>query len=131
MDPIKTQTENAVLVEQVEKANRSALRDSIANTPVLIHRDGNIENLERYMPEPLRPRAKATFNEPKSFINYVVAHGEEGTHLFGDVTEAGGHFAAIVDYHLPTTAEASSKQGAQWGEHTARLNLQTTPEWQR
>lgn len=131
MDPNKTQTENAVLVEQVEKANRNATRDNIANTPVLLHRDGRIENLERYLPEPLRPRAKATFNEPQSFIDYVTSHVEEGTHLFGDVTEAGGYFAAILDYHLLTTAEAGGKQGAQWGEHTARLNLQVTPEWQR
>ncbi|HLP07911.1 MAG TPA: DUF2303 family protein [Opitutaceae bacterium] len=103
---------------------------SIASTPLAIHRDGKIESLERYLPEPLRERARAVFNEPQSFINYVMAHDDEGTHLFGDVTEAGGSFTAILDYHLPTAGD-TSRQGAQWGEHTARLNLQVTPEWQR
>lgn len=130
MDQIKVKTENDTLVEQVQLANRHAIRDSIASTPVLLHRDGRIESLERYLPEPLRARARAIFNEPVSFIDYVNAHAEEGTHLFGDVTEQSGSFIAILDYHLPTTLE-SAKQGAQWGEHTARLNLQVTPEWQR
>lgn len=130
MDQIKVKTENDTLVEQVQLANRHAIRDSIASTPVLLHRDGRIESLERYLPEPLRKRARAVFNEPKSFIDYVVAHSEEGTHLFGDVTEAGGAFTAILDYHL-ASAEESAKQGAQWGEHTAKLSLQVTPEWQR
>ncbi len=130
MDQIKVKTENDTLVEQVQLANRHAIRDSISNTPVLLHRDGRIASLERYMPEPLRPRARAVFNEPASFIAYIQAHDEDGTHLFGDVTEQSGSFMAILDYHLPTTAE-SAKQGAQWGEHTARLNLQVTPEWQR
>ncbi len=131
MDPIKTQTENAVLVEQVEKANRSAVRDTIANTPVLVHRDGRIESLERYMPSPLRKRARAAFCEPQSFIDYVVAHTQVGTSLFGDVNEEGGLFTAILDYHLPEDLEAATTADAQWGEHTARLALQTTPEWRR
>ena len=130
MDQIKVKTENDTLVEQVQLANRHAIRDSIASTPVLLHRDGRIENLERYLPEPLRKRARAVFNEPQSFIGYVVAHSEEGTHLFGDVTEAGGAFTAILDYHL-ASAQAIEKQGAQWGEHVAKLTLQVTPEWQR
>lgn len=130
-EPIVTKTRTEA--DAVAEIAARVLPDitSLANTPLARHRDGRIESLERYMPEPLRPRARATFNEPRSFINYVMAHAEEGTHLFGDVTEAGGSFAAIIDYHLPTDKETGGKQGAQWGEHTARLDLQTTPEWKR
>ena len=127
-DPTKTRTE-ADAVAEIAARLMPEFRN-INSTPLAIHRDGKIESLERYLPEPLRPRARAVFNEPESFIQYVVDHAEEGTHLFGDVTESAGTFAAILDYHLPTSTEAE-KQGAQWGEHTAKLTLQTTPEWQR
>ena len=124
----KTRTE-ADAVAEIAARNMPEFR-SINSTPLAIHRDGKIESMERYLPEPLRKRARAVFNEPQSFIGYVVAHSEEGTHLFGDVTEAGGAFTAILDYHL-ASAQAIEKQGAQWGEHVAKLTLQVTPEWQR
>ena len=117
----------------------------IGNLDVLIDRDGRVTSLEKFADSPRRKRAHVTFYEAKSFIAYVVAHLLPGrTLITGTATELGGHFAAIIDYHgeepRPVNAETApattliaetTPAATGNGEHTARLNLSTTPEWAR
>lgn len=108
-------------------------REKIGNLEVLLHQNGNVISLERFADNPRRKRAKVNLYETNSFIDYVNRHKIAGsTHLFGQATELGGSFSATFDYHgaergaSPTPAPAPG-----WGEHTAMLSLETTPEWRR
>jgi uncharacterized protein YfdQ (DUF2303 family) len=81
--------------------------------------------VEAASPAPYRQRATVELKETRSFIAYLHAHAiPKVTRIFATVTEQGARFEAIIDYH----AEQNGTAG--WGEHTATLTLQTTPEWQ-
>ena len=90
--------------------------------PRLVWPDKTITDLEGTLPNPLRKRATAKFGTTDSFCAYVNRHKTPNTHIVGDADENGGSFAALLDYH-----------GDQpfWCEHTAKQELQPTPEWVR
>lgn len=108
-------------------------REKIGTLEVLLHQDGKISSLERYADNPRRKRAKVSIYETNSFIDYVNRHKIAGsTHLFGQATELGGSFSATFDYHgAERGASPTPTPAAGWGEHTATLSLETTPEWRR
>lgn len=91
-------------------------------------RSEKIESLEKYLPNPVRRRAKVQLLDYQSFIAYVCAHKEPGTHLFAVLTPAGGQFVAIIDYHEAVNGGAATAK-PQWGEHIVVLDLQHSPEW--
>lgn len=117
-------------------------------TPVLVYPDKTIVNVEHLHPRPISKRGKAVFGDPSGFGDYVNAHRTRGLVIFGEVTETGGGFTAILDGHIPATvvlndpekdpnlpdlpARTITDPGAPgWGEHVAELPLKPTPEWAR
>ncbi len=81
---------------------------------------------ERFADTPKRQRASVDLYNAQSFVDYLNAHKRTSvTHVFGQATEAGGSFLAVVDYHEIKNGPAG------WGEHKVSLKLATTPEWSR
>jgi uncharacterized protein YfdQ (DUF2303 family) len=114
----------------------------------LVTKDGTIIPLrvsERYLEAPRRKRARVDVHDTASFINYVNRHKLDGrTTIFGNATELGGSFRAILDYHQEERrveadktksgqTDPSSTPGAvaMFGDHEISLKLETTPEWRR
>lgn len=115
---------------------------------------------EKFLNHPKRKRARVELFEALSFIRYLNRHKIAGrSHVFGICTETAGVFNAILDYHdeetlapvaakpvetITSTGNAQEPAGqsvivlegrphplANWGEHTVKLTLATTPEWTR
>ena len=85
------------------------------------------ESLEKYLANPIRKRATVNLTDFQSFISYVKDFEEAGTRLFCQLTQTGGRFVAIIDYHVAN--DVASKL-AQWGDHVVTLDMQHSPEWQ-
>jgi len=110
-------------------------------SPRLIWPDKTITDMEGALPRPLRKRATVSLKSVLSFIDYINKHKVPGTAIHGEADEKGGSFCAIVDYHeantpavVPTDGSEASpaRAGAPaWSEHTVRLKLDPTVEWQR
>lgn len=101
--------------------------------PLLVNpRNCTVESLERFLPLPIRKRAKVTVRDHDSFIDYVKLHQEPGTILFAHLDTAGASFTAVLDYHLSNgdPRAVGFKPGAPgWGDHRCTLRLEHTPEW--
>lgn len=122
-------TEAAAVADLVTQANRPIL--NVMPEGLAVFPSGAVVNLakERFMDNPKRKRASVRLHETASFIGYVNTHKHATeTHLFGESSEQGGKFCAIIDYH---DVAAAGESIAHWGEHVVTLTLQTTPEWQR
>lgn len=129
--PDVIQKTEAEAVAALVKANNTAVHYA-ERKGVVVLPSGQKINLddERFDSLPKRPRAKVSLYEAASFIAYLNAHKLSNvTHVFGKATEAGGSFTAIIDYH--TTALGGTAGAPGWGEHSASLTLETTPEWRR
>lgn len=99
---------------------------------VVVTNDGRVVILdnENSEPHPKRKRAEVTVYDVPSFIAYVKSHAVAGqTHLFGDASETEAECSATFDYH--SVAQGGEHGTANWGNHTATLNLRVTPEWLR
>lgn len=133
MSDYTTRTEADSIAQIIKNANTPSL--NVERRGVAIFPNGNKVNLddERFDEFPKRKRAAVALWETASFIAYLNSHKLSGkTALFGKATEAGGSFAAIIDYHEDNIAGSipdNSKAG--WGEHVVGLELVTTPEWRR
>lgn len=93
---------------------------------ILWPRDQKIESLERLLGKPVRKRATIVVTDYQSFVAYLGVHKESGTVIFAALTETGGKFVAVIDYHRGTeTGEA------RFGDHVITLDMQHTPEWKR
>lgn len=101
----------------------------------LLKPDGTIISLEKYHEAPWRKRAIVSTYETASFIDYVNRHKLTGqTHLFGQATELGGSFSAMLDYHGIVGGESGHVgpyNGPGWGDHQITLSLSSSPEWVR
>lgn len=98
---------------------------------LLVFPNGNIQSLERYSERPRRKRAAVCLHDQASFADYVKAHSVLGTTaLFGKVSEEGGSFSAVLDYHEQVGKSADPAR-ANWGQHQADFTLAFTPEWKR
>ena len=156
---------DAAAVREIARLTRDGLTsavsggDAVGLPPLMIKPGGAVESLERLLPAPLRKRAAVKLRAVESFVGYVAAHREPGTMLFADFTEKGGRVVAVIDYHLPTPAEAlalspvalgggvdvaelvaapampapATDAGAlaRWGDHRVVLALESSPEWAR
>jgi uncharacterized protein YfdQ (DUF2303 family) len=146
-------------VKQIAALARAALPSPVESIhlglhkpqlPVVAFTDRTLLNLEHLLAEPVCKRGRAQLSDARGFAAYVNAHRTPGLIIYGDVTESGGSFTAILDGHVPARIEggprAAEEAGAsptscsinildagraQWGEHTAHLPLQPTPEWAR
>lgn len=131
-------------VASIVRANQQVNRlEDHKSTTLLVFPDKSTLPLERYADNPRRKRASVTVDDQASFADYVNQHKlSNRTALFGRVSEAGGSFAGIIDYHerWPGDGAGSQQPGAlaypgglvpSWGEHRVSLNLGFTPEWVR
>lgn len=126
---------NATVIAELARAGvpkHTTLELPTGCAPRLVWQDKTITNLEGALPAPLRKRGAAALVDPESFAIFVKDHQTQGTVLTGDANEQGGHFVALLDYHVPVR-EVLSEGGPmpQWTEHTATMKLQPTPEWAR
>lgn len=117
--------------------------DTGAHAPLLIWPAAReIVSLENFGERPLRKRVAVVVHDHNSFIAYVTAHKETGTAVFAVLTEKGGLFLAVLDYHEanregePESTRTDPVVRAlpgkpRWGEHTCELRMLHTPEWKR
>lgn len=104
--------------------------------PVFVHPLSGrrqLESLEQFEALPRRKRASVRLRDHSSFIEYVEAHKEPGTTIFADLTEDGGSFKAVIDYHLAKDVSAPERMGTpqRWGDHVCEYVAEHTPEWKR
>lgn len=110
--------------------------------PVLLWPDKSMFDVEHLLPAPVCKRGSAAMGDAASFAAYVNAHRTEGLVIFGEVTESGGFFTAILDGHVAATLKSREGDTSRaveivapgspaWGEHVAKLTLAPTPEWTR
>lgn len=91
---------------------------------ILVRKDGQVNDVEQYLPNPYRKKAEAVFISADSFCTYVNDHKTPATHLFGSVSL--GEFTAAIDYH-----ERGDTGKASWNTHSALLNLPRSPDWDK
>lgn len=123
-----------------EAAHTTTITEKVA-APLLVKPASRIEleSLEKYLSAPTRARANVQLRDEASFIDYVRRHKRPGTEIFAEVTEAGGSFTAVLDYHVAkvdatTTADAvqqAREELPQWGDHVCKYVCEFTPEWKR
>jgi uncharacterized protein YfdQ (DUF2303 family) len=133
----ENQTEASVVATIVNNTKTLTQLNSIDGKSVLVFSDKTTLPLERFADNPRRKRAKATLDDQDSFARYVNQHKIAlVTALFGRISEQGGSFAAIFDYHTQNALNDGGKiatpgETPRWGEHRADLTLAFTPEWIR
>ncbi len=122
--PSSTDTEAGAIAQLAREGQLPIIDSKTLAVPVLLWpKSERRESLEQFLARPIRKRAKVTVRDHESFVHYVTAHRELGTHLFQDVNEQGGSFTAIIDYHH--TLEAA------WADHVCVYTCEHTPEWKR
>ena len=94
------------------------------------------ETLEHLLPQPTRVRAKVAVDDVAAFVAYVQRFQNQATLgqqiIFAEVTETGGTFTAVLDYHQLTTGDAAPAGiYPSWGEHRCIYTCKQTPEWVR
>jgi uncharacterized protein YfdQ (DUF2303 family) len=134
----------AETVEQI--VSRSKTHTHLANVTsdgLLVFSDKSVLQLERFAANPRRKRAVVTANDQDSFARYVNAHKRAFvTALFGQISESGGSFSGIIDFHEQYGADKPCSTQPEpraypdglvpnWGEHRVNLTLAFTPEWVR
>lgn len=136
-EAIDLQTNAAVIaaIAREAEASKKPTALTVVGTQALLTSTGTVISLEKYQPAPNRKRASVQTYETASFIDYVNRHAIGGsTHLFGQASELGGSFSAILDYHGRVNngdVPAPTPNNPAWGDHTASLSLVASPEWQR
>lgn len=101
---------------------------------IIMPKTGEVKSLESLLDTPRRPRAAVQVRDHQSFIDYVQRYKGPGTIIFVEMTEVGGSFTAILDYHRPNPAGHSETEvfsAPQWGEHVCKYICEFTPEWKR
>jgi uncharacterized protein YfdQ (DUF2303 family) len=94
--------------------------------PVAILPDGHkVEDLEQFLPAPLRKRGTVKFQEAASFARYIQDHKSNETAIFCQTSEQGGKFKAVLDYH------GHDQDAPAWCQHIALYDCPTSPEWNR
>lgn len=127
MDYDLKNTEAGTVAALVRASNTPLV--NVEPSGLVVFPNGSIKKLynETLDDFPARKRAKVDLQDTYSFVNYVNAHlTDKVTHIFGQASETGGHFRAIVDYHAEGNAGSP-----RWGEHVCNLDLVATPEWLR
>lgn len=125
------QTEASVVAALCDRLKTHDLLKDIDGKSVVVFSDKSTLPLERFADNPRRKRAAVSVDDQASFADYINAHKINGaTALFGRITEVGGSFAGIVDYHVINGIPPAGA-GANWGQHSVNLTLGFTPEWIR
>ncbi len=120
--PERTETDS---VAEIVNRNKTSTTIPLADAKsVIVFSDKSTLPLERFADNPRRKRATVSVDDQASFADYVNQHKIPSvTALFGRVSESGGSFSGVIDYH------EQGVSGANWGEHRVSLALTLTPEW--
>lgn len=120
-------TEAAAIEDIARRANARTLNEPVDGAGRLhaeILREDErlvVEDLERYLDQPVRARGTAVLHDPKDFAAYVVRlHDSAHTTVWADVQ--AGTVIAVLDDH-------SEGFGAGWRSHTVVLKLRTDADW--
>lgn len=132
-------TENHDLIT----AAQDAVEPHLIDTGLYLTRDhgGNAEitdvrdELEQQQPHPNRKTGHRTVTTPDALIGYLAKHGLPETELWGDADK--GTIRAVINAHdgitnpdaSPTYDQDGQTGLAGWGDHTATLQLNPTPDW--
>ncbi|MEO6145909.1 MAG: DUF2303 family protein [Sulfuriferula sp.] len=95
--------------------------------PYIVIPEGFSEkSLEKFLPAPLRKRARVTMDNADSFIDYVNMHKDAGcTVIYAhiDISQSLVNITAVFDDHAPMEAG--------WRDHTCLFNPALSIEWKR
>lgn len=83
--------------------------------------DCTLKSMESLLPAPRRIVANPEFYDVAGFADYANEFKSEGTRVF--VNQADRQFFTIFDFHAPGKPA--------WGDHSASLAMQLSPEWKR
>lgn len=134
MSPIEDhKTESSVVATLCERLKTHELLKDIDSKSVVVFSDKSTLPLERFADNPRRKRASVVVDDQSSFADYINAHKiANRTALFGRISEAGGSFSGVLDYHERNSEDiAPGGLVPNWGEHRVNLTLGFTPEWVR
>lgn len=81
--------------------------------------DVKINDLSKYLPEPLRIEAAPSFNDAASFGKYYEKFADTDSILFADLSSR--KIKSIFDYHGPSDPD--------WCKHSASFNCELSDEW--
>lgn len=135
LDPLNESNAAAIIAVAREAERNIPQKHTIGGIEVLIYPDKTVKSLEHLADQPRRKRATVQLYETASFIDYVNRHKlANQTHIFGQANELGGGFSAVLDFHKAEERNVAGGPNlllAAWGQHSAVLKLETTPEWGR
>lgn len=83
---------------------------------------GALLDLEKFRDTPDRFRGTTALHDPESFIKAVTEFETTRSHVYASLKSV--KFVAVFN-----DASGKGETGAGWGDHTAELTLQHTPEW--
>lgn len=122
-------TENYDLIEVAQ----TAVDPYLVDTGLYITRDNNTidlrAELETQQAHPNRKTGNRTVTDVDSLIGYIAKHGLPQTELWGNADT--GTIRAVINAHNDSgTGGGNDGHGvAEWGDHTATLQLRHTPDW--
>ncbi|GAA0632504.1 hypothetical protein GCM10010174_61960 [Kutzneria viridogrisea] len=96
---------------------------SLAVTRTQYEENITVRNLEKYLPQPTRPRGSVTLTTPGDFVSYVNRLADvDTTTVWAD--EDRQRLTAVLNDH-------SGKDMAGWRDHTVTLSLRADDDWRR
>ena len=89
-------------------------------TPFMVVPDHyKVEDMEQYLPAPVRIRQSVTLHDEASFVSYVKEFQDDNSMVFAGLAAHG--FKCVLDYHTKEAPERCT--------HTATYICSTTKEW--
>lgn len=125
-DAILSEDEKANAVSAIANLTASALGAQFAGEPckhpfAVVPVGYKVEDLERFLPAPVRIRERLVLTTAMSFIDYWQRYSTDASVLFADFKSRS--FKAVFDYH-----QSDSPANC---EHVAFLKLEHSDEWLR
>jgi len=103
-------------------ASTAVVRSTIEGIPhVLVPPGASLQSMEKLLPAPTRIIANPEFYDVDGFVDYAAEFQQEGSRVFVD--QGKRRFFTVFDFH--------AKGQPAWGDHSASLCMQESPEWKR
>ncbi|WP_052362066.1 DUF2303 family protein [Geminisphaera colitermitum] len=136
------QTESAAIAALAHEGLKPELQsiEGLRAPLLLWPKSEKISSLEEFLKNPIRKKANVIVRDYMSFADYVIKHAEPGTTVFSKVSEEGGTFTAIIDYHhgnaehaivAPSHNAIYNPGEARNCSHSCHYICEHTPEWKR
>jgi uncharacterized protein YfdQ (DUF2303 family) len=120
-------------LENIEQAGKlrpfdAAEKDDNARSDklhILVPSGFNLTTIDKNLDHPLRKTGKFTFADTDSFANYFGRHERDGGESMIYANKSDWSFLAVFNDH-----QSGEKGEAGHRDHTARLQLKLSPDWQ-